>query len=177
MDKYFDFIFLIISSSDIPQYLQMKELSRKYYNLFGDNIKHFYIEFKNDLDCDILEQEEHIYFKGVDSIVPGILTKTQKALSYINNKYKYNYVIRTNLSSFWDLKNLLIFKNKLPSHNLCCGHLPFNSFISGTGIIMSKDVSHKISSTINTNTTSNDDVYISNLLTNCNYKIQNLIFF
>ena len=38
---------------------------------------------------------------------------------------------------------------------------------------MSKDVSHKISSTINTNTTSNDDVYISNLLTNCNYKIQN----
>ena len=43
MDKYFDFIFLIISSSDIPQYLQMKELSRKYYNLFGDNIKHFYI--------------------------------------------------------------------------------------------------------------------------------------
>ena len=68
------------------QYLQMKELSRKYYNLFSDNIKHFYIEFKNDLDCDILEQEEHIYFKGVDSIVPGILTKTQKALSYINNK-------------------------------------------------------------------------------------------
>jgi len=173
MNKHFDFIFLIISSSDIPQYLQMKELSRKYYNLFSYNIKHFYIEFKNDLECDILEQEEHIFIKGIDSIVPGILTKTQKALLYINNKYNYNYVIRTNLSSFWDLKNLLIFKNKLPINNLCCGHLPFNSFISGTGIIMSKDVSTKISSTINTNTTSNDDVYISNLLTICNYKIQN----
>ena len=119
MNKHFDFIFLIISSSDIPQYLQMKELSRKYYNLFSYNIKHFYIEFKNDLECDILEQEEHIFIKGIDSIVPGILTKTQKALLYINNKYncyfcKFNTVI---MCSFFYLSWTRVSRT---NHSKCC---------------------------------------------------------
>jgi hypothetical protein len=174
MNKQYSFIFLIISSSDVPQYLQMKELSKLYYNLFNDKIKHFYIEFKNDLEVDIIEQEDHIYMKGVESIKPGILIKTKYALDYINNKYSYDYVIRTNLSSFWDLNNLLKFKNYLPYQNLCCGHLPFNSFISGTGIIMSTDVSKKITPLMNENISYNDDIYISNLLTNCKYTIQNI---
>jgi len=174
MNKQYSFIFLIISSSDVPQYLQMKELSQLYYNLFNDKIKYFYIEFKKDLEDDIIEQGNHIYMKGEESIRPGILIKTKKALEYINNKYSYDYVIRTNLSSFWDLNNLLKFKNFLPRQNLCCGHLPFNSFISGTGIIMSSDVSKKIASVINTTTIENDDVYISSLFATCKCSIQNI---
>jgi hypothetical protein len=174
MNKQYSFIFLIISSSDVPQYLQMKELSKMYYNLFNDTIKTFYIEFKNNLDVDIIEHEDHIYMKGVESIIPGILIKTKLALDYINTKYNYNYVIRTNLSSFWDLNNLLKFKNFLPHRNLCCGHLPFNSFISGTGIIMSSDVSNKITSLIDTTTSNHDDVYISSLLYTCKYTIQSI---
>ena len=174
MNNQYSFIFLIISSSDVPQYLQMKELSKLYYNLFNDKIKHFYIEFKNDLEVDIIEKDDHIFMKGNESIIPGILVKTKLALEYINNKYNYDYVIRTNLSSFWDLNNLLIFKNYLPRQKMCCGHLTFNSFISGTGIIMSSDVSKKITSLINENIIQHDDVYISNLLTNCKYTIQNI---
>ena len=174
MDKQYSFIFLIISSSDVPQYLQMKELSQLYYNLFNDKIKHFYIEFKKDLEDDIIEQGNHIYMKGEDSFIPGILIKTKKALEYINNNYNYDYVIRTNLSSFWDLNNLLIFKNYLPREKLCCGHLPFKTFISGTGIIMSIDVSKKITPLINTTISYNDDIYITNLLSKCKYKIQNI---
>lgn len=174
MNKQYSFIFLIISSSDVPQYLQMKEISKLYYNLFNDQIKHFYIEFKNDLEVDIIEQEDHIYMKGVESIRPGILIKTKMALEYINNKYNYDYVIRTNLSSFWDLNNLLNLKKFLQPQNLCCGHLPFNSFISGTGIIMSNDVSNKFSSLIDTTGYNNDDVYISWLFKNCGYSIQNI---
>ena len=174
MNKQYSFIFLIISSSDVPQYLQMKELSNLYYNLFNDNIKHFYIEFKNDLKVDIIENEDHIYMKGIETIKPGILIKTKLALYYINNKYNYDYIIRTNLSSFWNLNNLLKFKNYLPRQKMCCGHLPFNTFISGTGIIMSNDVSKKIASLINTIANYNDDLYITNLLSKCKYKIQNI---
>ena len=174
MNKQYSFIFLIISSSDVPQYLQMKELSKLYYNLFNDKIKHFYIEFKTDLAVDIIEEEDHIFMKGDESIIPGILVKTKLALEYINNKYNYDYVIRTNLSSFWDLNNLLIFKNYLPRQKMCCGHLPFNTFISGTGIIMSNDVSKKITPLINTRSSYNDDLYITNLLSNCKYSIQNI---
>jgi hypothetical protein len=152
----------------------MKELSKLYYNLFNDKIKHFYIEFKNDLEVDIIEEEDHIFMKGNESIIPGILVKTKLALEYINNKYNYDYVIRTNLSSFWDLNNLLIFKNYLPRENLCCGYLTFNLFISGTGIILSYNVSKKITSLINENIIEHDDVYISNLFANCKYTIQNI---
>lgn len=172
MSQY-SFIFLILSSYDVPQYLQMKELSNLYYSLFNDNIKHFYIEFKKDLEVDIIEQGNHIYMKGDESIIPGILIKTKKALDYINSKYSYDCVIRTNLSSFWDLNNLLKSKSSLINESVCYGHLPFNSFISGTGIIMSNAVSKKIAPLINVNT-QHDDVYISQLLTQCRYSIQNM---
>lgn len=89
----YSFVILIISSSDVPQYLQMKELSRMYYQLFADKIKHFYVEFKNDLEQDIIEQGDHIYVKGTESIIPGILYKTTKALEYVNQVYDYKYVI------------------------------------------------------------------------------------
>lgn len=39
---------------------------------------------------------------------------------------------------------------------------------------MSSDVSKKITSLINENIIQHDDVYISNLLTNCKYTIQNI---
>lgn len=171
MSQY-SFIFLIISSSDLPQYLQMKELSNLYYSLFNDKIKHFYIELKDDLEVDIIEEGNHIYMKGNDSLIPGILIKTKKALDYINSKYSYDYVIRTNLSSFWILNNL--FKINFQNDNLCCGYLPFNTFISGTGIIMSNDVSKRIAPLINVNTKHQDDVYISQVLNQSSYSIQNI---
>ena len=172
--SHYSFIFLIISSYDVPQYLQMKELSNVYYSLFNDNIKHFYIELKTDLAVDIIEEGNHIYMKGNDSIIPGILTKTKKALDYINSKYSYDYVIRTNLSSFWDLNNLLKFKSSIINETVCYGHLPFNSFISGTGIILSNDISKKITPLISVDTQEHDDIYISRLLNQCRYSIQNM---
>jgi hypothetical protein len=157
----FIFIFLIISSNGIEQYLKMKQISNQYHNLFRDKIKHFYIELKPHLDTDILEENEHIYVKGTESLIPGILYKTQKAMEYINSKYNYKYLVRTNLSSFWDLNNLLLLSNKLPLSNIAFGHLPFNSFISGTSIIMSKDIAFNIIPLLNINHNIDDDVYIS----------------
>ena len=156
----------------------MKELSRKYYILFPD-IKHFYIEFKNDLSEHLLEYYDTIYIKGTETVIPGILYKTQKAMEYINNTYNYTYVIRTNLSSFWNLHKLLQFYTHLPKHNLCCGHKPFNTFISGTGIILSKNVVCKLISLPINNLylTRHDDVYISTLLQNCNYILTDITMY
>lgn len=181
----YSFIFLIISSDNIPQYLQMKEISQKYYKLFSDNIKYFYIELKPNLTEEIIENGNHIYIKGTESLIPGILYKTQKALSYINHKYEFKYVIRTNLSSFWNLYNLLDLQTKLPV-SFFGGSIAFNRFISGTGIIMSNNISKQITPLIDVNSSFHDDVYISNLLQsqrihmidieNYNYKMEFLIY-
>ncbi len=175
----YTFIFVIISSSNIPQYMQMKELSRLYYNLFNTKIKHFYIEHSNNLPCQLIEINDTIYIKGDECFIPGILLKTKSAIEYINSKYKYNYLIRTNLSSFWNLHHLLQLSNYLPKTNLCCGYRPFNSFISGTSIILSNDVARHIAPLIDkiphiSIDNYNDDVYISILLKYYKYNLTNI---
>ena len=169
----FDFIFLIISSDDLECYAQMKKYARNYFNLYKKQIKYFFIELKEDLECDIHEKDDIIFVKGRECINPGMYIKTIKSMQYINQNYNYDFLIRTNLSSFWNLNNLLILKEQLPINNFCGGYIIFNSFISGTGIILSKDVCIRLSNTIFESNT-NEDVFISNLLIKLGYSLFNI---
>jgi len=177
MDKidieHFDFIFLIISSDNLECYSKMRDYIRKYFSLYKKQIKYFFIELKEDIENDICEMDDYLYVKGIENITPGIYIKTIKTMQYINTNYNYDFVIRTNVSSFWNLDNILELKNNLPLTELCVGHRPFDSFISGTSIILSKDVCKNLSKTI---TISNafDDVYISDLLINLGYNINHI---
>lgn len=42
-----------------------------------------------------------------ESFTPGIITKTMNAMKYINHKYSYDYVVRTNVSTVINIKNML----------------------------------------------------------------------
>lgn len=42
----------------------MKELSQKYYDLYQDQIRYFYMEYKPDIENDVMESGNHIYVKG-----------------------------------------------------------------------------------------------------------------
>ena len=133
-------IFLIISSDNENVYSQMKNLSPKYYNLYSNKIKYFFIENISDSQKqDVIEDGNFLYINGTESFIPGIYKKSIKAIEYINNKYSYDYVIRTNLSTFWHMENLFKLLDTLPKNNFAGGY-SFQGFISGTGIIMSRDV-------------------------------------
>jgi hypothetical protein len=60
-------------------------------------------------------------------------------MQYIDQTYEYDYVVRTNISSFWNIDNLFTLTSVLPRQQCLSGYLMFNSFISGTGIILSRD--------------------------------------
>ena len=64
MEKTYKLIILIVSSHDVEVYSQMKELSQKYYDLYQDQIRYFYIEYKPDIENDVMESGNHIYVKG-----------------------------------------------------------------------------------------------------------------
>ena len=172
MHKY-DFIFLIISSDDFESYSKMRYYARNYFKLYKTQIKYFFIELKEDLDCDVSEKEDFIYVKGTECITPGMYIKTIKAMKYINEKYNYDFLIRTNLSSFWNLSNLLCLKNNLPCSNFCGGYILFNLFISGTGIILSKDVAINLSKELIV-VFEYEDVYITRLLRELGYTLINI---
>jgi hypothetical protein len=90
----------------------------------ASNIRFYYVSFvSNDAaaaagitDDEVIvdETNRHITMRGTESWCPGLLTKTMRALAHVNDATKYNfrydYVIRTNASSFINLEG---FYNEL----------------------------------------------------------------
>jgi hypothetical protein len=172
----YDLIMLIISSNDLPVYKEFRNIISAYHAKYKDRVRHFYVEFKPDMDEDVLEIGEYIYVKGVESFHPGIYNKTMAAIRHINSKYNYRHIIRTNVSSLWNLENTLAYQKWLPIFNFAGGILhEYNfitlednnnnvfNFITGTGIFMTKDVADKLSNTI----LSSDVSLVSNTIKLC----------
>jgi len=93
------------------------------------NIRFYYVSYVPDDTAGISgdeiivdEKARRITMRGTESWCPGLLTKTMRALAHVNNAseydFQYDYVIRTNASSFINLEG---FYNELTefdgSHN------------------------------------------------------------
>ena len=103
-----------------------------------------------------------------------MLLKTKKAIDYIHSNYDYEYIIHTNLSSLWNIPILLSLYNEIPRNHFFGGHMMFNYFITGTGIIISRDL---IPIFLNMNVydySDNNDVTISHYMIQQQIPIYNL---
>jgi hypothetical protein len=181
----YKFIFLVLSSSILDEknvyynssnrYSILKELNKLYLNIFMDDIKFFFVEYKKDISEDVLEVDNFIYVKGSEEpIVPNLLIKKIKAMIYIESKYKFDYIINTNLSSFWNIPLLFSLYNNIPRNNFFGGHYIFNNFITGTGIIISKDLLPMLLTINAFKFIENEDIAISNFMKSKNISIFNL---
>ena len=137
-------IILIIASDAAPKYIAMQKLWKKYMNSYP-NIKSYFIKNKQELDQDLVvnENENTIYVKGEESIIPGILHKTIKVFEYCAQHMQFDFMYRTNLSSFIDLdKAYKYIQNNGHNFNYAgCGiYYYWNNPIcaSGCGFILSK---------------------------------------
>lgn len=165
-NKKYKLIILIISSNNIDAYIEMKKLTDIYMRLYKDEIKYFFIEFDQELQQSIKETENTLYFKGIESTIPGIFQKTIYAMEYININYDYEFVVKTNLSSFFHIENLLKYLSSIPKENFAGGFDCFGAFITGTGIFLSRDASNKLVDIgkYHLNSDAFDDVLITQLL-------------
>jgi hypothetical protein len=118
------------------------------------SIDSYFIEYRGETgDCqEILLENNTLYFKGEETLV-NILAKTYYSFHYFINQTekKYDFFIRTNLSTVCDLNALMHFLEWLPSkERIYSGiRMPFYNlesldywfkFVSGIGIILSRDV-------------------------------------
>ena len=164
-------LILIISSNDNPVYSEHKEAWRKYMrtNKFIDC---FFMEYHDVENMTI--RDDTIYLKGVESFSPGIRKKTVDCLDYfLKGAVKYDYIVRTNLSSFWNFDALLRYLGGLQQSNVYAGVVGNHqgiSFVSGSGFIMSPDVAKLLVEKRELFNNSNllDDVEIGQLLANFN---------
>jgi len=144
MEKpYYKIIILVLASDNIPLYSQFKYIWEQYHNL-NKEIKVFYtygagIKFNPsswDLVFDIPE----------NITPPNSAKKVIKALEYIDKNYKYDYLIRTNLSTFWDFNGILSRVNTLPRTDCLSGNVGLLSppFVTGISMILSANLIPKI---------------------------------
>lgn len=176
----YKFIFLVLSSSNLnsnnnyfnsnDKYNQLKFLNKKYFDLYSNDIKFFYIENDPYLLENICEKNDFIYVKADESVVPGMLIKQQESVKYINSKYNYDYIIFTNLTTLWNIPVLLSLYETIPRNNFFGGHTIFDKFVSGTGIFISHDLT-PLFLQANRNDGDNNDVVISKHMKNCHIPI------
>ena len=185
MEKYEVVISVIASRSKL--YDEMVKIYWipfiNYVNKNHKNIKIFLLY--NSPISDFLQpiKDNILIFNFKENIIPGVLQKTIESFEFIESNIKYNKILRTNLSSFFIIDNLIKLYETLPDHNLYAGitgiHLGMK-FVSGAGIWLSTDViKYIIENKNNLNYRIIDDVSLSLLVskmetTNRKYFFKNL---
>ncbi len=176
----YKYIVIFLSSSNLhesnPYFLRnqkydfLKQHIPKYFVNYKQDIKYFFLEYKKDMVQDIFEENDYIYVKGEESVVPGVIIKLKKCVDYINKNYDYEYIVRANLSTIFNLNRLLDLYNNIPK-TMFGGYYIFNSFISGVAIFISKDLTEKIIISANENDPANEDNVLTNTAKNQKVKL------
>jgi GR25 family glycosyltransferase involved in LPS biosynthesis len=144
--KNYKLIMLILDSNNLDIYDYNREIYKIYMNS-NPEILSFFIKYNENIKTNIFVsiEESTIYIKGKEEFTgKAIFNKTKEAIKYVNENYKFDYLLRTNISSFWIFPKLLEYlKTKVPDHvfgiklNSMQNNETFH-FISGTGIFIPK---------------------------------------
>ncbi len=149
--KELKILILIIASDTNPAYSKLQKVWEAYMNSDPKHFDAYFIRGDADLAAKFEIKRNEITVKTHESLVPGIINKTLLSLEALQpSLHEYDYIIRTNLSSFYVFPKLLTFLETLPRAN-CYGGVPLFPcelspeflnirFIWGAGIIMSNDV-------------------------------------
>ena len=132
---------LVISSNGFP-YDEYKNLWREYMNI-DEDIDSYFIESK-DVEQSSIENNT-IYIKGVESY-EKIFYKTQEALKLFDLN-KYDYIFRTNLSSFILFRKYKEWLKTLPKEKVYNGSICWYTlyiYASGCGFTITPDVAQMI---------------------------------
>jgi hypothetical protein len=129
---------ILVIASPTTYYNKNKIILDKFMNS-NPNIKTFFI-YGNINKETIYKSTHDLFFDCEESLRPGILKKTLLSFEYILKNFEFDYVIRTNISTFWNFSYLLNIINKLPINRCIAGNITNKNFIMGTCIILSKDL-------------------------------------
>ena len=165
-----DLIIVVIASENTNYYIKfisgywlklIRLVEQKYRNI------KIYLVFGETPSKISIASSNLIVSNTEENIIPGVLKKTVYAFEYISKKYDYKYLLRTNLSSFFIIDNLVKLIN-ISNKSLftgCITKYKKKIFISGTAIWLSKsNVEYIINNKKTLNYSLYDDVSISELL-------------
>lgn len=132
------------------------------YKMLENSIKETWFNHRNE-DVDIIfysdnesqqDKKDYAVLQGNDLILPcndGLFNcgvKTILALDWVNKNYDYEYIYRSNLGAYVNIKNILNFLSDKPKNKFYCGIIGVDNFylgrdvrfVSGSGYFLSKDL-------------------------------------
>ena len=145
MEKHYKAIILVLASDNTVFYQECKRIYEVYMFAHPD-IKVLFVYGAGTS----FERKDYdlVYDDIPENYYPGMITKTLRAVEHIDNTYDYDYLIRTNLSTFWDFSRLLKRLENLPSTNCISGSRIWNTskgitsaeYIAGVNLVLSRDL-------------------------------------
>jgi hypothetical protein len=147
-------LILIIATDDKPAFRDLQKVWESYMNSDPTHFEAYFIRGNPKLDKPFVINMNEIIVKTEEGYAPGILNKTILAMQAMEPRLnEFDYILRTNLSSFFPFANLLAYEDKLPREKCYCGIAQFHPkgwnipgeldtipYISGAGIILSRDL-------------------------------------
>lgn len=144
-------IVLIIDADSDPVYQIGRDLWRE--NAARHGIQVFFLKASPAVTDDTVYVDgDCLYTKWIDDLHPRINDKTLKAFQYCHEHCDFDYLLRTNLSSFYRLDALQAYLAGAPRQHFYAGpvqHLEIQmeeggsyllEYISGSGILLSRDL-------------------------------------
>jgi hypothetical protein len=148
MNESLKLVFLVISANN-GIYAQLQKCWRSWAAQNNADTLTFLVQGDPRATETCLSDDMVISAPRGESLVPGVLEKTVDAMQFILKNHDFDYLVRTNLSSFWMNEYCLqnYFSERLGRDGCYAGYAGIHQgqlFVSGAGIIMSPDVAENI---------------------------------
>jgi hypothetical protein len=141
---------LIVASDDKPYYTELQKVWRSYMNYNPEQVEAYFLKSDPNLDRTWKIEDQIIWTKTDLNIIPGMADRTILSFEAMLPRLKeFDFVVRTNLSSFYVFPRLLEFVKTLPKtrcYHACENKIlrgngqPYIPFGSGAGLIFSPDL-------------------------------------
>lgn len=141
MSKVLKVLVLIIASDQLPVYQAEQQIWRSYMHYNPEQIEAYFIKADPALPTLYAVDGDIIWSRTSETVIPGIVNKTIVSLGALADRLpEFDYVLRTNLSSFYIFPRLLQFLQNMPKIGFYSGVCDDELFGSGAGFLMSRDV-------------------------------------
>ena len=137
----YNIIVLVISSLDATYQMLEQSIRDTWAKKTNSNIKVLFCYTDNRKKSEIIEDK--LYCNAGDEYYMNIGAKTVSAFEFIEQNYSYNFIYRTNLSSYLDtqiLNSLYKYFPKNKYYTGVLGNVDGISYCSGSGYLLSRDL-------------------------------------
>lgn len=134
-------LILIVADGDEPIFFELQKIWREYMHSDPDHIEVYFIKANPNLPSKVQTDGDTIWCQtsvGMDGIIVKTLYAIEHLLPDIQNKF--DFVMRTNLSTFCIFPRFLNYLKTLPKTGCFSGNRVNGWLASGTGLIFSSDI-------------------------------------